>query len=754
MAFALHRPAVGTPRRLDSLWVVVGAAMLGLAAMVSYRTPEESLAILLATIILFVAFTDLRTGFLTFVALYPLMPESWGIDVAPWMPFLTARRLCLIVLAVVFLLHTEDALDTPRVRRLLWFFGVLVALEMVSGFASSDPLSAIKRIFDDVLEHYVPFLMAAHLFRTKEQVRTLLIVALTTLALVSVLAIVEHTIDYDIFDSFTAARAEVNDILYHQTQSTRVLGGTVMHRSRVAFPHSIVLGLHLMWAMLASIYLVRKGKATSRVLLIAGMLLYCLAMLFTFSRGPMLGLLCSLVWLGLIGRGTRSLLLAVLVCGAGAFFLMPASARRVLTDTVETSTDIISPVSTGGGTVRARLVLLQMGLAYSGKSLLFGHGPAAVRDTTVITDQGNVVNFGWLDNYYLGLEMQYGIFVLGWDLLLLGYLLYTFTRAALKIADRDAALLAALAAAACFGTYVSFVSMAVEHSLHWILLGVALRAAEIHLPVGKNRKPRRPHPEEDHQRMEPRRHPSAKLGAPPRSLTGRAIWTALVLAVAAVAGAAPAHAAPSFYGTTGLFATPTAEVAPRGAWSLGSNYVGRNYRPGASSISQGTVANFFTLTMLPRLELTVVLTNYEGKIGTRNLNHGLTPDFDLGGYTVDRTASAQWLALTQHGVRPSLALGARDFLGRPAKHLQAQYAVMSWNRGPLTLSGGFGTLALHGPFGGFEYAFTPHVMLITEGMHGQANGGFRFLPLHNVQLDLAMMGLRSLGGGLSYRRKF
>ena len=228
----------------------------------------------------------------------------------------------------------------------------------------------------------------------------------------------------------------------------------------------------------------------------------------------------------------------------------------------------------------------------------------------------------------------------------------------------------------------------------------------------------------------------------------------LALIGVALVGAAPAHGAPSFYGTSGLFATPVAAVAPPGAWSLGSNYVGRNYRPGASSISQGTVANFFTLTLFPRLEITAVLTNYEGKLGTRNLNHGLTPDYDLGGYTVDRTASAQWLAFPQRGYRPALAFGLRDFLGRPAKHLQAQYAVMSLNRGHLTLSAGAGTLALRGPFGGAEYALTPRVSAIAEGLHGQANGGLRLVPLKDVQLDMALMGFRSLGGGLSYRRRF
>lgn len=218
--------------------------------------------------------------------------------------------------------------------------------------------------------------------------------------------------------------------------------------------------------------------------------------------------------------------------------------------------------------------------------------------------------------------------------------------------------------------------------------------------------------------------------------------------------ARPCAAAPSFYGTTGLFAAPVAAVPPRGTWALGSNYVGRDFRPGASVIAKGTIANYFSVTLLPRVECTLVLTNYEGKLGTRNLKNGLTPDFALGGYTVDRTFSAQWLAVTQRGPRPALAFGARDIFGRSVKHLHAQYGVLSYNRGPVTLSAGFGTQALHGPFGGIEYAVIPKLSLIAEGLHGQTNGGLRVAPLKDVQMDMAFMGFHELAGGLSYRRRF
>src|SRR5438034_4093000 len=174
----------------------------------------------------------------------------------------------------------------------------------------------------------------------------------------------------------------------------------------------------------------------------------------------------------------------------------------------------------------------------------------------------------------------------------------------------------------------------------------------------------------------------------------RAFEIALVVLPLAL-WAGPSSGAPSFYGTTGLFAVPTAQVAPHGAWSLGANYVDRDFRRGASSISDGTVAHCLTVTLLPRVEVAAVLNNYEGKFGTRRLDHGLSPDRNLGGYTVDRMVSTQWLALTQRGMRPSFALGIRDVFGTD-QVLKSPYGVASWKltpfgaSRPLMISAGLG----------------------------------------------------------------
>jgi hypothetical protein len=773
MAFTITWPArrdSRDARPFDPTWLAAGASMIILAAAASFRVPEESLALLSMLLILLVSFSDFRTGFLTFVALYPFMPDTWGLDIAEWMPFLTARRLCCIVLTVMFLMHVKDALDTPRVRRVAWMFTVLVALQMLAGVVSNDPLSAIKQIFGDVVEFYVPLLAAAHLFRTKSQIRTLLVVTLISLVVVSVLALYEHAVGYDFFDSFRAVRDEVNFHLYEQFQTTRGFGDEVMRRSRVAFQHSIILGLHLMCVVLTTLYLLRRSRGLQRFFLLGAMPLFCMALLFTYSRGPLLGLICGLIWLGLIGRGTRPLLLVILVCGVGAYIVMPSASRGVLVDTIVTSTDITDPITNGGGTVRARLDLIREGLEYSKSSLLFGHGPGEVRQTKVKTGTGATVDFALLDNLCLAMLLRYGVFVLIWAIYLLGYLICVFTWAAKRIPDRDAALLSAVASAMCMGNYVALMTMSAYFPLFWILLGVTLRTVELHLPEARRGKPaRRSGEREENRTMErrierPRGEERVPVGATGMlvpatrrrvlSNPGNLRFARPALTVLALIAAAPAPAAPSFYGTTGLFSTPTADATPRGAWAIGSNYVGRDYRPGASSISKGTVANFFTLTMIHNLELTIVLTNYEGKLGTRTLSHGLTPDFNVGGLTLDRTASMQWLALPQRGERPSLAFGMRDFLGRSVKHLHAQYGVVSLNRGRLTLSTGWGTQALSGPFGGVQYALTPQVYAIAEGLNNQKNGGLRLIPLKDLQLDMALMGFHQLGGGLSYRRRF
>jgi hypothetical protein len=354
------------------------------------------------------------------------------------------------------------------------FISCLAGVQVFSGVASSDPLGAVKHTFGDVVEMYLPFLMAAHLFRTKTQVRRFFALVLVSMGIVAVLGIVEHALDYNFYDSFVASRDDIQGMLQIMTEMHRH-GDVHARRVRVASPHPIELGLHLMCVCLMVIYFLRQRGLVQRSMLFASLPVFALALMYTYSRGPLLGMACGLVWLGLTGRGVRSLLPLILICCVGGYLLMPAQSRGVLRETITSSTDLDSGDSIGGGSVRARLSLFQVGLQFSRQNFWFGLGPNGVRQQRVSYGGGYTMPFYSVDNYYLQTLLWHGAVVLAFVLGLYLYLLFFFTRAALRLADPELALLAALAAATCVANYIAMVTVGFNITLFWILLGPAFR---------------------------------------------------------------------------------------------------------------------------------------------------------------------------------------------------------------------------------------------------------------------------------------
>ena len=86
-------------------------------------------------------------------------------------------------------------------------------------------------------------------------------------------------------------------------------------------------------------------------------------------------------------------------------------------------------------------------------------------------------------------------------------------------------------------------------------------------------------------------------------------------ALAGLAAGSIASADAGFFGTSGLFLAPTAEVRPRAAVSIGANYVDKRYRGGAMGDSSGTVAQYAALSILDNVEVSAALMNREGKLG-------------------------------------------------------------------------------------------------------------------------------------------
>src|SRR5437867_1344017 len=115
--------------RPDPVWFLAVIAMVGLSACSFLLNPEQSLALALGFLILLIALADLRAGFLAYIALYPFIPITWGVDVAEWMPYLTAKRLCCLSLAVAFVPHMKNAWDAPQVKRVTGLILSLIVVE-------------------------------------------------------------------------------------------------------------------------------------------------------------------------------------------------------------------------------------------------------------------------------------------------------------------------------------------------------------------------------------------------------------------------------------------------------------------------------------------------------------------------------------------------------------------------------------------------------------------------------------------------
>jgi hypothetical protein len=223
---------------------------------------------------------------------------------------------------------------------------------------------------------------------------------------------------------------------------------------------------------------------------------------------------------------------------------------------------------------------------------------------------------------------------------------------------------------------------------------------------------------------------------------------AVLVISAALFGAAlaPACADAGFFGTSGILMAPTAEVRNRAVVAVGANFVGARYRGGAIAGSSGTMAQYVAVGLLDNVEVSAALINLQGKLGIQRLGAASS----LDGWNVDRSFSFHALAYKGRLGTPSLAFGGRDVFGA-AVHNRAYYAVATEGIGPVRLSAGYGTDTLGGAFVGLEAPLGPRGQALIEHVAGNTNLGLRWQLFGGFQADLAMMGARSLGGGLSWR---
>jgi hypothetical protein len=216
-------------------------------------------------------------------------------------------------------------------------------------------------------------------------------------------------------------------------------------------------------------------------------------------------------------------------------------------------------------------------------------------------------------------------------------------------------------------------------------------------------------------------------------------------------------AAQSINGTTGLVTIPTAELLDDGVVVFGANYVDKEYNVRSRDDNQHRY--FITLGYLPFLEVSLRLTrNYMMRLD----NHPMQ-------WPGDRGASVRLRVLREKGIRPSLVLGAHDFLSAfggtrdETVWFNALYIAgtrkIKPDRFPVTfgMHMGYGTdwmKAKHHEFTGFfggvsaEYGGFSTFMLEYDGE--KMNGGMQFVLFRHFQMMMALLNMDSFSGGASF----
>jgi hypothetical protein len=212
--------------------------------------------------------------------------------------------------------------------------------------------------------------------------------------------------------------------------------------------------------------------------------------------------------------------------------------------------------------------------------------------------------------------------------------------------------------------------------------------------------------------------------------------------------------AQSLTGTSGLITIPTAEILKDGEVSFGANFMNKEYFAYGFNKYHG-LANFVTMGYLPFFEISLRLT--------RKLDY---PEPQAIG---DRMISVRLRPLKESRFLPAFVLGAHDFArvtgtAIPTNHFNALYLSASKGFGlrpvidRIEFHIGYGTDWIEavdhqfaGPFGGISISPRPFIRFMLEHDAEKLNCGLRISILDHIDFLAALIDLKVISGGTSFR---
>jgi len=228
--------------------------------------------------------------------MFPLIPRYLGIDLSTLLgyglPIVNVQRVLLGIIYLVWIFRKtitkekilpKTILDKPIL--------VLLLIQLCSVFVATNYLRvSFLKFLSLIFEGYLLFYIVVDTIRTKRQVKTVISVLIISLALVSVIGIVEYFLGHYVFSFVKPVRAVLQSA--YGVQWTRL--GTLRIQSSMGSGR--ILGMCLILLIPISLLSAAYNKISlKKILWSISSILLLLALYFTKSRICLIGFLVSLL---------------------------------------------------------------------------------------------------------------------------------------------------------------------------------------------------------------------------------------------------------------------------------------------------------------------------------------------------------------------------------------------------------------------------------------------------------------------------
>lgn len=266
-----------------------------------------------------------------FLALYPILPDYFALELSSSLPMITGCRVLIVLLGVMLLIRQGRELLNFRKNGLralnlqlsdsymlrFGFFGYFLILLIVNATFLTKTSESIKQLFVMVAEEYAVVWMLCLILTSRKRIESAVKIMVLTSGVVAVLAALSCILDRNVFYVLNTVNREMLMSDYYR------LG---MLRAAVGFGHPVYYGAYCAVLFPFAMYLVETTKnKRERMVYSLCLALDFVGLILSNSRGSMLALGClgMLVFgLHLIGKKLKHLFKTYLPIGALALVIL------------------------------------------------------------------------------------------------------------------------------------------------------------------------------------------------------------------------------------------------------------------------------------------------------------------------------------------------------------------------------------------------------------------------------------------------